>query len=189
MDAEEGQKLTEYENVFGYVPFIIQGVGAGSMLQDERSRAHRFESLFAGTRLLYEHLNMLASILQTLNYMTFNRVHMWESDAGTLAKHPPRATSRKTIAIDKGTRGLFPMDVADIKNATRLFYALLLGAVQRGSFSNLDLGNLTFPLSAVAISKMTQRKDAIFAPRLQTISLFLRKFHYMMRNQYFQIGY
>ncbi len=187
--AETGQVLKEYPNVFGYVPFVIQGVGAGSMLQDERSREHRFESIFANNRLLYPHLNMLGSILQTLNYMTFNRVHLWESEAGTLNKKPPRPGSRKTIPIDKGTRGLFPMDVADIKEATRLFYALLLGAIQRGSLSNIDYGNLTFPLSAVAISKLTAQKDAIFAPRLQAIAFFLRKLHYMIRDQYIDGGY
>lgn len=187
--ASEGQLIQEKENVFGYVPMVIQGVGAGSMLQDERSRAHRFESIFANNRLLYEHLNMLGSILQTLNYMTFNRVHLWESDQGVLAKKPPKPGSRKTLPIDKGTRGLFPMEVADIKNATRLFYALLLGAVQRGSLPNIDYGNLTFPLSAVAISKLTSQKDAIFSPRLQAISFFLRKLHYMIRDQYVDGGY
>jgi len=187
--SEKGQLLKEVENIFGYVPMVVQGVGAGSMLQDERSRAHRFESIFANNRLLYEHLNMLGSILQTLNYMTFNRVHLWESESGTLAKKPPRPGSRKTIPIDKGTRGLFPMDVADIKNATRLFYALLLGAVQRGSLPNIDYGNLTFPLSAVAISKLTSQKDAIFSPRLQAISLFSRKLHYMIKDQYVSGGY
>ena len=187
--AEEGTILKEFENVFGYVPFVIQGVGAGSMLQDEASKSHKFESIFANNRLLYEHLNMMGSILQTLNYMTFNRVHLWESDAGTGARKPPKPGSRKTIAIDKGTKGLFPMDVADIKNATRLFYALLLGAIQRGSLPNIDYGNLTFPLSAVAIAKLTASKDAIFSPRLQAISLFLRKLHYMIRDQYVLGGY
>ncbi len=186
---DTGQQLDEYENVFQYVPFIVQGVGSGSMLQDEKSREHRFESVFASTRLLNEHLNMLASILQTLNYMTFNRPHMWESDAGTLAQKPPKASGRKTTPVDKGTKGLYPMPVSDIQNATRLFYALLLGAVQRGSLPNLDYGNLTFPLSAVAISKLTSQKDAIFSPRLQAIATFYRKLHYMIKDQYIKGGY
>lgn len=184
-----GQKLDERENIFGEVPFIIQGVGAGSMLQDEDSMEHRYESIFANNRLLYEHLNMLGSILQTLNYMTFNRVHMWESESGTLVKKPPKTGTRKTIPIDKGTRGLFPMEVADINNGTRLFYALILGAIQRGALPNIDYGNLTFPLSAVAISRLTATKDAIFSPRLQAIALFYRKLHYMIRDQYVKGGY
>ena len=180
----EGQQLDEKPNVYGYVPFIVQGVGAGTMLQDDNSRQHRFESIFANNRLLYGHLNMLGSILQTLNYMTFNRAYQWESEAGAVAKSPPKQGTRKTIPIDKGTRGLFPTDIEDIGQATRLFYALLLGAIQRGSLPNIDYGNLTFPLSAVAISKLTSQKDAIFSPRLQAIALFLRKLHYMIRDQY-----
>lgn len=184
-----GQKLDEKENVFGYVPFIIQGVGAGTMLQDEGSIEHRFESIFASNRLLYEHLNMLGSILQTLNYMTFNRAHLWESDAGTMAKVPPKPGMRKTIPIDKGTRGLFPVEITDITQSTRLFYALILGAVQKGSLPNIDYGNLTFPLSAVAISKLTATKDAIFSPRLQAIAWFYRKLHLMIKDQYIKGGY
>jgi len=187
--ATEGIKIDEKENIFGYVPFIIQGVGAGTMLQDEVSSGHRFESIFAADRFLYEHLNMLGSILQTLNYMTFNNVHQWESEAGTMAKNPPKPGTRKTIAIDKGTRGLFPVAVNDVNNATRMFYALLMGAIQRGSLPNVDYGNLTFPLSAVAISKLTQTKDAIFAPRLNAIAWFYRKLHYMIRDQYVKGGY
>jgi len=187
--VSEGQMLKESENIFGYVPFVVQGVGAGSMLQDEKSREHRFESIFANNRLLYEHLNMLGSILQTLNYFAFNRPDLWESDSGTLAKKPPTSRSRKTLAIDKGTRGLMPSAFKDIGQATRLFYSLLLGAIQRGSLPNIDYGNLTFPLSAVAISKLTSQKDAIFSPRLQAIALFNRKLHYMIRNQYVDGGY
>lgn len=187
--VNEGTLLKESENIFGYVPFVIQGVGAGSMLQDENSREHRFESIFANNRLLYEHLNMLGSILQTLNYYAFNRPDLWESDAGTLARKPPKGGSRKTLSIDKGTRGLFPSAFKDIGEATRLFYALLLGAIQRGSLPNIDYGNLTFPLSAVAISKLTSQKDAIFSPRLQAVALFNRKLHYMIRDQYVSGGY
>jgi len=187
--ASGGQLLKEKPNIFGYVPLIIEGVGAGSMMQDEGSIEHRHESIFANNRLLYGHLNMLGSILQTLNYMTFNRVHMWESDAGTNALKSPKAGTRKTIPIDKGTKGLFPMQLDDVNNATRLFYALILGAIQRGSLPNIDYGNLTFPLSAVAISKLTATKDAIFSPRLNAIAWFYRRLHYMIRDQYVQGGY
>ncbi len=189
IDPASGQLLDEKENKFGRPPFIIQGVGTGSMLQDEDSMEHRHESIFSNNRLLYEHLNMLGSILQTLNYMTFNRVHLWESDAGTSATKPPKPGTRKTIPIDKGTRGLFPVEISDIKNATRLFYALILGAIQRGALPNIDYGNLTFPLSAVAISKLTATKDAIFSPRLQAIAWFYRQLHYMIKDQYIQGGY
>uniref|UniRef100_A0A6H1ZKA0 Portal protein n=1 Tax=viral metagenome TaxID=1070528 RepID=A0A6H1ZKA0_9ZZZZ len=188
-DATKGQMLLEKENKFGYVPFIIQGVGAGSMLQDEDSMAHRYESIFASNRLLYEHLNMLGSILQTLNYMTFNRAYQWESESGTLANNPPAPDTRDVIPVDKGTRGLFPIEINDVNNSTRLFYSLILGALQRGSLPNIDYGNLTFPLSAVAISKLTSSKDAIFTPRLQAIAWFYRKLHYMMKDQYIKGGY
>ena len=191
--SQSGDLLDEKENIFGYPPFIIQTVGAGSMLQDEGAIAYKGESIFANNRLLYPQLNTLATVLQTLNLMTFTRPYNWESDAGVGTEKPPETPSvgarRETYPIDKGTKGLFPVPVGDIQNATRLFYALILGALQRGSLPNIDYGNLTFPLSAVAISKLTATKDAIFSPRLQAISLFYRKLHYMVKDQYIKGGY
>lgn len=188
-DMTDGQLLDEKPNIFGYVPFIIHGVGAGSMLQDKDSMAHRYESIFAANRLLYEHLNMLASILQTLNYMTFGRDYLWESESGTTAENPPQPGTRNTIAVDKGTKGLYPMEVADINQGTRIFYALLLGAIQRGSISNIDMGNLTFPLSAVAIEKLMQTKGNIIWPRLNAVAWFYHDLHFMIRDQYIKGGY
>ncbi len=185
-----GQLLKEEENIFGYVPYAIEGVGAGSMLQDEGAIEHYHESIFSGTRLLYEHINMLASILQTLNFWTFAGPTGWESEAG-VEGIPPKdwRGTQTTTPVDKGTRGLFPFEINDVKNATRIFYALLTGAIQRGSLPNIDYGNLTFPLSAVAISRLTATKDAIFLPRLQAIAYFYKKLHYIVRDQYIRGGY
>jgi len=186
----EGWLLKKEDNIFGYPPFVIQKVGAGSMLQDEGAIAHSGESVFANNRLLYEHLNMLASILQTLTMMAFRGTYQWESEGGAEAI-PPRdgVGVGKTYAIDKGTKGLFPVEINDIKQATRLFYALLMGAIQRGALPNVDYGNLTFPLSAVAISRLSATKDAIFSPRLQAIALYYRNLHKMLKDQYIKGGY
>jgi len=189
MAATEGQLLKEGDNKFGEVPFIIQGIGAGSMLQDDDSMKHRHESIFANNRLIIEHVNMMASILQTLNYMTFNRVHQWESDAGTMATKSPEPGQRKTIPIDKGTKGLFPVEIADIKNATRLFYALIMGSWQRGSLPHVEYGNLTFQLSAVAIGKLTSMKNTVVLPRFEAISRFYNSLHRMAKAQYIKGGY
>ena len=185
-----GLLLKEEPNIFGYVPYAIEGVGAGSMLQDEGAIEHYHESIFSGTRLLYEHINMLASILQTLNYWTFAGPYGWESEAGIEGVVPKEwRGTQTTTPVDKGTRGLFPFQISDVNNATRIFYALLTGAIQRGSLPNIDYGNLTFPLSAVAISRLTATKDAIFLPRLQAIAYFYRKLHYIIKDQYIRGGY
>ena len=188
--AGEGFPLWEAENKLGYPPFVIQKVGAGSMLQDEGAIAHSGESIFANDRLLYEHLNMMASILLTMTMMGFRGTYQWESEGGAEAQ-PPRdgVGVGKTYSIDKGTKGLFPVEINDIKQATRLFYALLMGAIQRGALPNVDYGNLTFPLSAVAISRLSATKDAIFSPRLQAIALYYRHLHKMLKDQYIKGKY
>jgi len=79
--------------------------------------------------------------------------------------------------------------INDVRNATRLLYNMLVGALQRGGLPNIDYGSLSFPLSAVAISKLTASKDAIFIPRLNAMALFYRALSQMIKKQYIQGGY
>ena len=189
-NSNVGELLKQEENKFGYVPYIIEGVGTGSMLQDEGAIEHHHESIFSGTRLLYKHINMLATILQTLNLWTFAGPVGWDSEAGIKGIVPKdwRGT-QTTIPVDKGTRGLFPFEIRDVTNATRIFYALIMGAIQRGSLANIEYGNLTFPLASISIKRLESTKDSLLAPRLNAISYFYRKLHYMVKDQYIKGGY
>ena len=182
-------KIDEKENTMGFPPFVIQKSGAGSMLMDEGYLKYTGESVFAPNRSLYPELNRLATILQTLNMMTFAGGYQYESELGEDATKPEEPVHGlwKVWAVEKGG-GYRLIPVNDIRNSTRLFFSLLLGAVQRGSLPNIDYGNLTFPLSAVAISRLTATKDAIFVPRLQALSLYYRQTARMLRDQYVKGG-
>lgn len=174
----------------GYPPLIYMKSGAGlSSSMDSNNIQYEGESIFENNRGLIPELNRAASIFQTLTAMTFEGSYEYESDEGSEATVPKNFGGlRKQIPVDKGG-GYKLIPINDVKNATRLFYNMLVGALQRGGLPNIDFGNLSFPLSAVAISKLTASKDAIFIPRLNAIALFFRAASQMIKKQYIQGGY
>ena len=96
---------------------------------------------------------------------------------------------RRKITELGANEKLSAVPVNDVRNAARMGLNMLVGALQRGGLPNIDYGNLSFPLSAVAISKLTASKDAIFIPRLNSLSLFFRAMSQMIKSQYVQAGY
>jgi hypothetical protein len=178
------------EHGLGYPPLIFQKSGAGSNLMDKDNLKFSGESIFAANRDLIPELNRAASIMQTLTAMSFEGSYEYESSEGTDAENPgvPIVGLRKVIPVEKGG-GFKLIPINDVKNATQLFFNMLVGALQRGGLPAVDYGNLAFPLSAVAISRLTASKDALFIPRLQAMALFYRSLSQMIKKQYIQAGY
>jgi len=184
-----GKKIWEEENTLGYVPFVVVESASGPMLMDRDYFKHRGESIYAVVRKLYPEINRHASILTTLDMLSFLGGWQYESEMGELAQkpeHPIRGT-RKVIPVEKGG-GYKPLPVNDIRNASRMLQYLLLSALQRATFSNLEYGTLTMPLSAVAISKMMSTRDAIILMRLHDMALYYRQTAKMLLDQYIRGG-
>jgi len=177
------------ENGQGYVPLVIQPIPAGSMLSGPDMKVHQGESIFSLDRDLYPKMNEMASVLENLTMASFFSARQYASDAGEKAEAaaiPPWGLG-VVISVEKqGGYSLIP--VADIRNATRLLYSIYENRIQRGSLPNIDYGNLTFPLSAVAISRLTESKDMIFVPRLQGLAMFYQQWDKMAIRQYIQLG-
>ncbi len=186
----EGTKIAEKENVLGYVPFVIQGSGVGSMFQDQEGRAFTNESILAPNRHIYPEMSRFASILATQTAMAIEGGMTWESDEGTDAALPENYPGLRSVtAKDKGTKGFEPVRTPDMPQAARLLWAILSGDAQRGGLPNLDFGNLTFPLSAVAIKQLTDTKDQIFVPRISALARFYRSLLRMIIKQYVGGGF
>jgi len=180
-----GKKIVEKENPLGYPPFVIQASGSGSMFMDKGHRKYRGESIFAPVRSLYPQINLLASILQTLNFRAFAGGYTFPNEEGADASAPEKGPYEEFVVIPVGkTEGYQLIPVQDIKQATRLFFSLVMSAIQRGSFPNIDYGNLTFPLSAVAIKNLQQTRDTIIWPRMDALSLYYQATTLMMKDQY-----
>jgi len=113
----------------------------------------------------------------------------YESDLGEFGVLPDESPYEidSIIAVQRGG-GYKPMPRSDMWQASRFAYSLIEQMLQRGSLSALDYGNLTFPLSAVAIGKVTDEKDTIFVPRLNTIAIFYQLGLELLLEQFKQMG-
>lgn len=178
------------EHGLGYPPFIFQKSGAGlQSLMDVGGLKYQGESIFAPNRGLIPELHRAASILQTLTAMSFEGSVIANVEDPNGGEPVPNLFGLRKVTEFAINEKISLVPINDVKNATRLFYNMLVGALQRGALPNIDYGNLSFPLSAVAISKLTATKDAIFIPRLNAIALFYRALSQMIKKQYAQAGY
>uniref|UniRef100_A0A6M3KWX3 Portal protein n=1 Tax=viral metagenome TaxID=1070528 RepID=A0A6M3KWX3_9ZZZZ len=167
-------------------PCIYTIVSAGSMLKDSDSLGHQGESIYALNRHIYPEINEMASVLKTQNMQGFMAGLEYASLLGAEGnvdfEENPRAPGAIT-AVETGG-GFRPIPTNDMKNATRQYISLLQTRAQWGSVSSIDYGNLTFPLSAVAIARLKESKDQIFWPRLDTMAIHKRALARQIIRQY-----
>jgi len=188
-----GKKQVEQPNPYGYVPFGVQIVPLGSMLMEKDSVSRYGESIFFLIRDLIPELNRLGSILQTITQASVTPPKFIATKEGTalqLSAEDAAAMSElgAVTPVDIGG-GIFLVPMADIKNATRLLHAMIDQRIQAGSLSRLDLGTLTFPLSAVALIEIGESRDQLFLPRLQAKALLNQQLAEMIINQVTAIGH
>ncbi|MCJ7611257.1 MAG: hypothetical protein MUP19_03265, partial [Candidatus Aminicenantes bacterium] len=176
-------------NRYGYPPFIYVTCPIGSMLNTEAAAKHKGESIFWADRDLWPQMNMLVSILQTLTHSSlFAALQRESSHPETMGKPDKSPYKPRTVHdVEKGM-GYKAMPINDIKVATNLAYSILEARVQRGSLSAIDYGTLTFPLSAVALKRLSGSRDDIFMPRIQAKALFYQALSRMTITQCIQLG-
>ena len=186
----DGKKIFDQENTYGYPPWVIVESAAGPALMDDNYMTYRAESIYATVRGLYPELNRLATIVQTLSVWSFLGPMQYESEAGEMAQKPEASPygEKKVIPVEPG-KGYKPFPITDVKQATRLFQYLLLSAIQRATFSNMEYGTLSMPLSAVAISKMMAQRDSIIGMRMHDMASYYRQTSQMFIDQYVKGGF
>lgn len=185
----DGKLARTQPNIYGYPPFVMAICPIGSMLYSARASEHQGESIFWPNRHLWEEKNRTASILQTLTHMSLFAPVQLESSHGMELPQPEISPYKSKIVhpVEIGG-GYRPMPIGDIKAATRLLYAVIDAALQRGSLPVIDYGTLSFPLSAIAITKLTSSRNDTFLPRLQNKSLFYQPLSYMIIDQATKYG-
>ncbi len=181
----DDSQVLSVKNSLGYPPFVIVESASGAMINDENYEQYHAESIYASVRNLYPEINRLASIVATLTQWSFRGPRQYRSEMGELAKTPELPDNDGDVVVPVELRGgydFFP--ISDIKNATRLLQSLLSSAIQRATFSNLEYGTLSMPLSAVAIQKMLDTRGAIVLVRFldaisyytQTARMFIKQY-------------
>ena len=176
--------IREQVNPYGYVPFVSVICPSGSSLGTEDAVEHQGESLLWANRDLWDKKNEAVTILRTLNIDSLFRALQYESSHGENVPKPKKSPyKQKTIhGVEKGGGYKF-MPIADIQNATRLYYSVLEASLQRGSLSAIDYGTLMFPLSNIAITQLTGSRNDIFLPRIQAKAQFYQSLDRMVIKQ------
>ncbi len=170
----DGKFYEAVPNKLLHPPFVIQLCQQGTFL-DTSSRALRMrgDSIFSANRELYPELNRIASIMETQNMLTLAPPQVLKSESGQKLPDEPLYRIGRILAL-KTTEGLEKIEAPDIQASTRFFQAMLDGALQRGSISNIDWGNLQFQLSQVAIATLAGASRQVFTPRIKTMERFKR---------------
>lgn len=178
------EDLYNEEHTLDYVPIALQVVPVGTMMRDANNIAYTGESIFRASRALFPELNKTATILQSLNVLRFRPPLKRKSDMGERAAALDEYPAQSGMVTNIDVRGdIDEIRAADVHAATRLFYNALENYLQRATLPAIDFGNLSFPLSAVAIGKLTENKDQIYVPRLQAIAKVYRRVMLMVIRQ------
>ena len=184
-----GQEAKNTKNKYKEVPIVIQLVPAGSMLMDRGYKEHRGESIFEVVRTMFPEKNFIATILKTKNYALANPPLQEMTEKGRLATPPKTkpSTPGRTTMIEKGG-GFSIVPEFDMRNYTRAFLGMIDGIIQRATFSNIDFGTITFPLSAVAMATLAAGRHEILLPRLQALALLWQARSRMIIRQFRALG-
>ena len=154
-----------------FIPFAFQGSSVGSSFQGKDQEKYRNEGIYCLNRALYAELNKTATILQTQTRMAMRPGYQLENSQGanvTLPDEHPAKSGRMTGVEIGGGYEIVP--TPDMIQATRLWFSMLMSALEKGSLPATDYGSLQFPLPAVAIYELKEAGDRIYSPVFQTLS-------------------
>ena len=185
----DGSTVRETEHKMGKPPFVLCPVALTPLIVGSRSGGmeHYGESVFSAVRQTVEDKNKIATILQTTNMLHFKTPMSFESEDGMkLPEKSPHGAGAIT-GIKRGER-FVAIPYRDVTQAASFFWSIVEGEWQRGTLPAVDYGNLEFPLSAVAISKLTESRDVLFLPRLQAMGLIYRGICHMLIEQFIENG-
>lgn len=166
----DDNQVRAQEHGYGYTPVVVEEVplGYGQILMDEDRIRYKGESIFFLVRDMVVQLNMLMSILQTLNLKLVKRPQQYASKEGPQAEPPEYEDATgmgKITSVDLGG-GIIPVTYGDAQNAAQMAYGIIEKAIQEGGYTDIDVGNVRQPFSAVALITIGESKDQVYLPRL-----------------------
>ena len=171
---KDGKSRNE-EHSYGYVPVVFQIVplGYGNILLDAGSKKNEGESIFFLIRDIVPQMNMMVSIWSTLNFLSVKKPIQIPSAEGKTAEPPEYDAVMRpgaSISVEPGNL-IQTIDYGDAIRATDLLNQKLEKALQEGSYTDIDIGNVRQPFSAVALITIGESRDQVFMPRLASKEL------------------
>ena len=182
----EGKQILEQKHDYGFTPVVMEVValGYGNILMEEDRLQHEGESIFFMIRDVIPELNRLVSLLQTLNQRQL--LGSMKNITEDLQSEPPDFP--KSMEVVNVEKDLLPIDYGDARRSAEMVYQILERALQQGSINDIDLGNLNFPLSAVALVTVGENRDKIYLPRLDAKAYLNQGMAEMITKQILQLG-
>ena len=186
------KQVKEQKHNYGFTPVVFEVVslGYGNSLLDDGRLKNEGESIFFLIRDIVPQLNMLVSILATLNFLTVKRPIQFPSGGWTTAEPPEYDKVMKPGSVTSVEPGnlIQTIDFGDAIRATDLLNQKLEKALQEGSYTDIDIGNVRQPFSAVALITIGESRDQIYLPRLASKELLNESSAAMIRKQCQAIG-
>ena len=181
---EEAEQINE----LGYPPFVIKLAPSGTSFDTSPSALARHgDSIYSADRELFDEESKTWSIMQTMNYLTLSPPQVLKSKSGKKLPSEPVYRLGRIMALET-EEGLEKVEAPDIQASSRMFNALIDGALQRGSISHIDWGNLQFQLSQVAIATLASASRQVFTPRLTIYGTFKSEIAEMIRDQWLKFS-
>ena len=175
--------VLEQKHPFGAPPFVIQAAPAGFMFRDDEHIEFEGESIFMLNRGLYDEYSRLVSIDQTLAMHAVMPSYQKRYIEDMPEDQTPYPQGIGRVADVKAGEEYDLIQRPDINNASRTAHNNMSGALQRGGVNNLDLGNVTFPTSAVWISEQTDIRNKLVSPRMNALGAFYENLSRLMLEQ------
>ena len=182
-------KAVEEPNPYGFCNVVlgIVPLGYGDIFLQKDRAMYEGESIFAAVRDIIPELNRLISMLSTLNHKQVMAALQYKNPEGTPQDEPPEyPRSRDVVSTGKGD--ISPIDYGDARNAATMVFNMLEKAMEEGSLTSIDLGNLQFPLADIALARIGRGKDRVYLPRLNTRALINQQTAEMFTKQCLSFG-
>jgi len=159
------------------VPAIIIPIGEALSVRHKDPTAQiklDGESIYSSVRGTFPNMNKAASILMTTAAFGFRppiqRVVPPNVESSEEIDETVKTlyTGGATI-IDAGHSRFEPMPLKDIAQSLPVLYGVLSAEKQQATFPDIEYGDIRYPLSAIAIAKLTEGRNQIFQPIVEAI--------------------
>jgi hypothetical protein len=186
----DGVEVSRKKNIYGYAPFIVQIPASGLSIQEKDYMHYRGESIFSLLRndsgeSIFDEANFVASLLKTMSYSNIKPALQYHSDAGENKEVEEYVGDPgTTVSVEKNGGGFDLVPFRDVTNATRIYKQIVDINKQLATYTILDFGTTTMPLSGAAMSKLSNNKNELLLNRLNAIAFLLQQDAYMTIKQF-----
>jgi len=171
------------------VPVFIGPVGANPLIQSlewssiEDTVENYGESVFKGTRDIYEQHNFMMSVMLELTARSRKQGLKIVSRDGTKTLEEDPYKEGTEVALAQG-EDVQPLGLMEVARETGAFMGLVSGEMQRGAIPHSMYGELPFQLSGFAINTLKQGVETVLSPRVIALEQAYSQLARLLCDQY-----